>query len=675
MKHGRHLLPAIVSVVLGAVSLPANDMVDLDRRTPVAADRQIPLADFFRPPFLAGPRINPSGTHVAAVMTAGEDKNRLIVCDLATMKVEAYDPPGETSINDVNWLGDRRLAFDIGFYRAFVIGLYASELGRLNEPYPLSQYAGARLLAVPPGRRDRPLAWIPPDSGDAGRDGQVAVLNTDVKTGKMVNMLTVNTSSGDMDTINEDNRKHMEDLVPGPTEDFDAGFLADREGKLVFGFTSANGVFAMHRRTDGRWEKAPVDLDAVDVLGFGRTRDEVVVRGPRQEGKPRALQFMDVATGNLGDVLVQDEKYDFFGWIYHESASNGILGARFNRSVPAMAWFSEEYVALQKVLDGYFPGLVVRLIGADDAGRVLIVETYSDRHPSCFYWVNLETRAFGLIEKSMPWIDPDRMRPTSIVSYKTRDGHRIDAYVTLPAGASKEKPVPMIVLPPGIGQPSRSSYHVHRDRAAVEFHGEAQFWASRGYAVFRPNHRGCAGYGWMFPESDQWEFTKMAGDVAVATRYILNAGVIDPKRIAIGGSGNAAYIAVAAAVTDPELFRAVVANQGTYNWADHMRSLKTGGVTEVNLGVLNRHIGDEAKLAQLSLNSRVDRIRAAVFVGYQRELGDWTKQSTDLLADLNRAGVAHESSPIGGERSSLNLIRNQVELNSRAEAFVAKHLK
>jgi dienelactone hydrolase len=674
MKHGLPALLPFLALLAGAAPLAANDKIDLDRKTPVAANEQIPVADFFRPDFLQGPKVNPSGTHVAALITSGEDKHRLIVYELATMKGEAYEPPGETTIREVTWLGDRRLAFQISFYRAFNIGLYASEVGRLRDAYPLLQYAGASMLAVPPVKRARPLAWIPPGFGDAGRDGQVAVVNTDVRTGMMVNMMSV-TPSLAMDEINEDNRKHMEDLVLGPTEGYDAGFLADREGNLAFGFTSADGVFTMHRRVSGRWERAPVNLDDVDVLGFGRTRDEVIVRGPRQEGRPRAIQFMDAATGTPGDVILQDEKYDFFGSLYHEPATNGLLGARFNRNGPAMAWLSEDYVALQKVLDGYFPGLVVRVTGADDAGRMLIVETYSDRQPLSYYWVNLEKHAFGLIEKSMPWIDPERMRPTSVIAYRTHDGQRIDAYVTLPAGASKEKPVPLVVLPPGISQPARSNYHVFRERAAYGFDPEVQFWVSRGYAVMRPNHRGSAGYGWMFPESDQWEFTKMAGDVAAATRYLLNAGVIDAKRIAISGYGSAAYLAVAAAQVDPDLFKAVIANQGTYNWADQLRSLKTGGVTEVNVGVLTRHIGGDSKLGELSLNSKAGQIRGAVLVGYQRELGDWTKQSTDLLSDLNRAGVEHESAAFGGERSSINLTRNRVALHARAEAFLAKHLK
>jgi hypothetical protein len=675
MKHGIPILLALVSMSAGAAPLAADEKIDLDRRTPVAAGEEIPIADFYRPAFLQSPKVNPSGTHVAALISSVEDKHKLIVYELATMKGEVYEPPGETTISEVTWLGDHRLAFEISFYRMFGVGVYASEVGSLKNAYPLQQYVGARLIAVPPGNRTRPLAWLPSFSGDAGRDGDVGVINTDIRTGRMLNVMTVEVPSASFPEFEEDNQKHIESRIVGPTEGYDAGFLADREGKLAFGFTSADGIFTMHQRVGNRWEKALVNLDEVDVLGFGRTSDEVVVRGPRQDGKPRALQFMNASTGKLGDVLLNDEKYDFFGSLYHEPSANSLFGARFDRNGPAMTWFNEDYIGLQKILDDFFPGVVVRLLGADDAGRILIVETYSDRQPPCYYWVNLEKRSLGLIEKLMPWIDPERMRPTSIIAYKTGDGKRLDAYVTLPAGASKEKPVPLIVLPPGLSQPGRRTYQVDRERATWAFNAEVQFWVSRGYAVMRPNHRGCAGYGWQFPESDQWEFTKMAGDVAAATRLVLKTGVIDPARIAVSGFGQSAYVAVAAAQVAPDLFKAVIAIQGTYDWANHVRTLKSGGPNEVNIGVLSRHIGDEAKLRELSLNNKVSQMRAAVLVGYQRESGDWTKQSTDLLSDLNRAGVVHESAGVGGQRSSINLTRIRVELVSREEAFLAKHLK
>ena len=107
-----------------------------------------------------------------------------------------------------------------------------------------------------------------------------------------------------------------------------------------------------------------------------------MVRGPQQEGKPRALQFLDGATGTLGEVLLQDKAYDFYGsgisegWLFREPVQNRIIGAIYDRAGPQVVWFSEEYRALQKILDGFFPNLVVRILGSDEAQKMFLVATW-----------------------------------------------------------------------------------------------------------------------------------------------------------------------------------------------------------------------------------------------------------------------------------------------------------
>jgi hypothetical protein len=55
---------------------------DLSRLTPVPAGQEIPVADFLRPAIIENPKLNPSGSHLAAVLTVGNDRHRLGVFDL-----------------------------------------------------------------------------------------------------------------------------------------------------------------------------------------------------------------------------------------------------------------------------------------------------------------------------------------------------------------------------------------------------------------------------------------------------------------------------------------------------------------------------------------------------------------------------------------------------------------
>src|SRR6478735_11036988 len=84
----RNTLPA-AALFAAVVSLGfAAENLDLERKTPVPADQPIPTQDFFRPLSLSQPVLNRAGTHIAAIVSAGEDKHMLMVYDIATAKIE-----------------------------------------------------------------------------------------------------------------------------------------------------------------------------------------------------------------------------------------------------------------------------------------------------------------------------------------------------------------------------------------------------------------------------------------------------------------------------------------------------------------------------------------------------------------------------------------------------------
>lgn len=72
-QYSRLTLSATASLLLSAVS--AAEKLDLDRLTLVPASEPIPVMDFFRPRILQEPKLNLSGTHIAAIITAGEDRH------------------------------------------------------------------------------------------------------------------------------------------------------------------------------------------------------------------------------------------------------------------------------------------------------------------------------------------------------------------------------------------------------------------------------------------------------------------------------------------------------------------------------------------------------------------------------------------------------------------------
>jgi acetyl esterase/lipase len=672
MPDRNYALQIIRVLALSAIvaAAPAAEKLDLERVKPVPADQPIPVMDFFRPLVLQAPKLNPSGTHVAAIITAGEDRHLLLVYELKTQKIESVGGVGDKDIYQFDWLNDRRLVFSLSARKMFGLGLLAGDVGSLSDSYPLLQYYGSSLIAVPPKNRLHPLVWNRYDNLETARDLGVAIINTGRLSGRLINLFKADADYRLAIEARDNNERHIDTSYPVPPGGITYRYLADREGQLAFAFTADEGQLAMHRLVDGHWVKCPVDLENIDVVDCGDQPGQVVVCGPRQEGKPRALQFMDTATGRLSEVMLQDKSCDFDGWLYRDPVSRLIIGAVGERSGPFVTWFSEDYRNLQKVLNGYFPGLVVRILGSDEAQKLFLVLTYSDRQPAIYSWVDMEKHTAGLFKNSAPWIDPQRMQPQNIIKFKTRDGRQLDAYLTLPAGATKDNLPPLVVLPHG-GPWARDTWG---------FDAEAQFLASRGYAVLQPNYRGSTGYNWMFPGEDAWDFRKMHDDVTDATKTMIRSGLIDKGRIAIMGGSFGGYLAVSGVVNEPALYRCAVTIAGVFDWEQQIKDKKYDQYDNPTYGWMLRKLGDAKKQPEkfdaISPGRHVDQIHVPVFVAGGKD--DFTveiEQSRALISALAKYHVQYETLIVREEGHGMAHLDNEVELYTRILGFLDKYVK
>jgi acetyl esterase/lipase len=663
-----------MSVALSAANLAAaDDKLDASHDTPVPSTEQIPIADFFRPPVLQFPRINLSGTYIASIVASG-DKHMLMDYNLKTQKMELADAgSGDKDIYAFEWLNDERLVAEFSTQKIWGLGFFATEVGSLSDFYPLVQYYGTSIVSVPPKDRLHPLVWNRLDAFHAdGKDLGVAQVNSGLPGGKIINLDVAGADSSDAMDARDNNVRHIDARFPLAQPGIGIGYWADIKGQLSFAETIVDGLPIMFSMADGKWVRSPLNMEDNDVVGIGSAPNQIVALGPRTPGKPRPLQFLDVATGQFGDVLEQAKAYDFTGNVYYDPVSYEIIGAFSQREGPHMVWFTDIYSNLQKKLNENFPGLFVQIIGSNQAQNIFLVATYSDRQPVIFSWFDLEKHAGSPIKNSRPWIDPKRMQPVNIFKFKTRDGRVLDAYLTLPAGASKKSPAPLIVLPHG-GPWIRDNWG---------WDGEAQFFASRGYAVLKPNYRGSLGYDWMFPESDEWDFLKMHYDVTDATKAALATGLFDAHRVAIMGASFGGYLALAGAVNDPTLYRCAITNAGVFDWEKLIEDKKWDyehSASNPEFLRLMRKLGDPKqqpeKFDAISPVRHVDQIRIPIFVNH----GDYdpianVTQSTRLISELDKYHVPHESHIVAEENHGMAHLSNQVELYSQIENFLAKNM-
>ena len=96
----------------------------------------------------------------------------------------------------------------------------------------------------------------------------------------------------------------------------------------------------------------------------------------------------------------------------------------------------------------------------------------------------------------------------------------------------------------------------------------AQYLAQQGYVVLEPNYRGSSGYGEKFrnlnvEDSGGGEMD----DVAAGAQYLIEKGLADPKRLAIGGGSHGGTMVAYAVTKYPTLFQAAIEMYGVVDRA------------------------------------------------------------------------------------------------------------
>lgn len=670
----RSALPAVL-LFLATTTPPAfsAEKLDFDRMTPVSADQPIPVQDFFRPPLFSNPILNASGTHFAAQIDVGNDQVSLLVCNLDKLQLKVIKGYKDEDVDWFSWLDDTHILSSMLAEKRYAKGLFVNDLSSKRGGYPVEQYSATSLVGVPQKTPLRPLVWVYRNAYDDGKNLGVIQIDATKGLGGNTHALPGSTqyaATNEEATLHGTQAKVVNSFPNPPGRGVVVEYLSDKHGDLAFAITVEQGVDTLFRYNGKKWEKSPLDLDVYYPMDVGDRPDEIIVLGPVQEGKPRALHRLNAATGELGDLLAQDKAYSITsGNFYRHPVSRTILGVKYYRSALHTAWLDPSYAAVQKMLAARFPGIVVSLLGSNLNEDRFFFYTYSDRQPAIYYSLDLKAKAVGLIKSSAPWIDPTRMQPTSVIKIKTRDGLQLEAYLTLPAGASKANPPPLVVL-------SHGGPHA---RDVWGYDGEVQFLASRGYAVLQTNYRGSTGYNWMFPAGDSWNYRKMHEDVTDAALMLGKAGLVDPKRMAIMGSSFGGYLALCGATFEPDTYRCAITIAGIFDWAGVLKAKKSIRHESAAYGIFLRNLGDPTANRELfdaiSPLRHVDKVKIPVFVAHGRddEVAD-VRESRALIVQLEKYQVPHESLLVAREGHGMSYAKNQVELYSRIEAFLAKNL-
>ena len=208
------------------------------------------------------------------------------------------------------------------------------------------------------------------------------------------------------------------------------------------------------------------------------------------------------------------------------------------------------------------------------------------------------------------------------------------------------------------------------------FDNDAQFLASRGYAVLQVNYRGSGGRGKAFMESGYGEWGgKMQDDLAEGVQWAIAQGLADKERVCTYGASYGGYAALMQPIRYPDLYKCAIGYVGVYD----LQVMKSEG--DINDGAsgrlyLDQVLGtDVAKLKAWSPAQNVDKINVPVFLVQ----GSIDKRVPMAQFNALNKALAGRNEPVEtmiaqGEGHGFYKPENRAELYRRIEAFLGKYI-
>lgn len=631
----------------------------------VAARAAEPVAvqAFFERPAISEATISPTGRHLALVALNKDGRNQLVVLDTATLKPFVAAASKNLDVARVRWVSERRLVYSLGdpdrSFSEYVrpLGVFAVDLDG-TEHRDLTGMSKSEIR----------VGYFPQLIGTSWLKDSDAVF---------ISYPQID-SHGDYDydqARKVDSRTGRSTPLEGPPRPADwyigpgdiPRFVAAREEK-------ARGAMYQFEAATRTWTKVEsfdemTGEGGFSVVGYADDNTAYVLRRPKGADF-EALYTYDVRTKAFSaQPVVEVKGFDLRAGLVR--SGNKILGLRYTTDAASTAWFDPEMKKVQAEVDAQLPA-TVNLISVPLRAEtpVLLVSSESDVEPGQYFIYNTQTKKLVPIGGKRPGIDPRRMARRDFVRYKARDGLEIPAWVTVPRDG-KKGPRPMVVLVHG-GPWVRGG--------EWEWDADSQFLASRGYVVLEPEFRGSTGYGFGHFKAGwkQWGLA-MQNDVADGTRWAIEKGIADPKRICIAGASYGGYATLMGLVNDPDLYRCGINWVGvtdidlkySIHWSDSSDVYKTYGMPVL---VADRE-KDAAQIKATSPIKQASRIKQPLLMAYGgQDVRVPIEHGTEFRDAVSKTNPDVEWVVYADEGHGWRQLKNNVDWWTRVEKFLARNI-
>jgi dienelactone hydrolase len=532
MKHGIPRLPALLAGLCLAAPISVSHAAE-------PAPTRPSTEQFFSQPQVRQPRLSPDGTKIAFLFPENK-KMALGLFDRATKESKMILRAPDESIHRFFWKGNDRIVFeaDVAGNESFFIGstdLTGKRVLRISESQRIDNNLTGDFAGIIDSLRN-----------DPERIAVIGFFNGNIDNSTFVGGTPV------IARLNVRNRA-LSPLVEIKDTDRYASFTFDHQGAFRLRGRVAGGTLTWeHRGSDSQTFKRVTQhpyhgyAETWEPQGFA-TDNQTLWIISRHEHDRGALYAVNTGTFEFGTALFVPPEGEISALIRSEDRKR-LLGVEYEAERSHYHWFDEARGTLQAKLEKTFAGCDVRIISRSDDENVSIVWVAHDREPGVYYVFDQKAGTLVQFKRSRE-IDPAQLSPRKPIQYPARDGLIIHGYLTLPLGSDGKK-VPLVVHPHGGPFGVRDSWGYDTD---------AQFLATRGFAVLQPNYRGSGGYGRDFINKGRQQWGRaMQDDLTDGVQWAIAQGIADPARIAIYGASYGGYAALAGATLTPDLYRCAV---------------------------------------------------------------------------------------------------------------------
>ncbi len=438
-----------------------------------------------------------------------------------------------------------------------------------------------------------------------------------------------------------------------PAKKHIVNWVLDQQHRVRIGIYRKESNYIIYQLTDkakmkALWKFPAFSRKEVWPLGFGSDPDELYVKALKDDNM--AIYKVNLKSPTLEKILVAKSNHTIDKNLF------------FSGSVDRFNGWEKEYADIEKNLNKALPGKRNRIVSFSADKKRYIVYSTSSTSPGIFLLGDRKKNSLMKISEQYPALKSAYLYQKKRIEYRARDGLVINGYLTLPDNPEKRK-LATIIFPHG-GPISFDD---------ADFDYWTQFFVSRNYAVLQMNFRGSSGYGYEFMAAGLkgWGLA-MQDDVEDATKWIINKGIADPKKICIVGGSYGGYAALMAAVKTPDLYQCAISIAGVSDLAYMVRM----GRRFNSYDVLKKQVGedreqlrktspvnfaDEIKIPILLIHGNKDRV---VNVIQSQKMRDALKKSHKKFQYIELENGDHH----------LNNNENRIKTFKAMAAFLRKYL-